>query len=96
MTLADWIAGLDGADAIPAADPIFTWAQSVSLPRDWIALAWWGFEARYGDDPKKYTDWRAVFRRAVKEGWLSLWRIDRSGSYYLTTEGEQLRREMTA
>lgn len=94
QTLADWIVSLAGGDAVVADDPIFGWAESVGLPRDWLALAWWGFEARYADDAKTYADWRAVFRRAVREDWLKLWRVDREGNYTLTTAGEQLRREM--
>ena len=96
VTLTAWIEALEGSDAIPADDTLFAWAKSVGLPREWIALAWWGFEARYAEDAKKYTDWRAVFRRAVREDWLKLWRVDRDGSYSLTTAGEQLRREMAS
>ena len=96
VTLPEWIERLAGGDAIAADDPLFRWAQSVGVPREWIALAWWGFEARYTDNPKRYSDWRAVFRRAVKEDWLKLWRVDRDGGYVLTTAGEALRREMGA
>lgn len=99
VVLPDWIASLDGADAVPAADAIFAWATSVGIPADWIALAWWAFENRYGDGgkdaAKTYTDWRAVFRSAVKEDWLKLWRQGRNG-WELTTAGESVRREMEA
>src|SRR5690606_11885369 len=94
VTLPDWIAALGDGDAVAADDPLFDWAQQAGIPREWIALAWWAFEARYADNPKRYSDWRAVFRRAVKEDWLKLWRVDRDGGYVLTTAGEQVRREM--
>lgn len=95
VTLAAWIDALEGADAVPADDPLFDWAQTTGIPRDWIALAWWGFEARYAEAAKTYADWRAVFRRAVREDWLRLWRKGRDG-WELTTAGEGVRREMEA
>jgi len=99
VTLADWIDRLDGADAVPADDPIFDWAGKVGLPRDWIALAWWAFEGRYTGDgqgaAKTYADWRATFRNAVREDWLKLWRMGPDG-YLLTTAGQQAQREMRA
>jgi hypothetical protein len=97
QTLPDWLASLpDDALAVPADDPVFEWAGKVGLPREWIALAWWAFEARYESDAKTYRDWRAVFRRAVREDWLRLWRTNRrDGGWELTTTGEQVRLEMT-
>ena len=99
VTLADWIDRLDGADAVPADDPLFDWAAKVGLPRDWIALAWWAFEGRYTGDgqgaAKTYADWRATFRNAVREDWLKLWRAGPDG-YLLTTAGQQAQREMRA
>lgn len=98
VTLAEWIAEV-GTEAVPAADPLFDWAAKVGIPRDWIALAWWAFEGRYTGDgqgaAKTYADWRAVFRNAVKEDWLKLWRVGPDG-YVLTTAGQQTQREMRA
>lgn len=99
VVLADWIEALDGADAVPADDPLFAWAASVRLPRDWIALAWWAFEGRYttgSSAAKKYTDWRAAFRDHVQRDFLKLWAINRDGEYYLTTAGKQAQMEMRA
>lgn len=94
VRLADWISALDGGDTVPSDDPLFDWAQTAGIPREWIALAWWAFEARYESDTKTYTDWRAVFRRAVREDWLRLWRKARTGGWELTTAGEGVRCEM--
>jgi hypothetical protein len=95
--LTDWITALEG-DAVPADDPLFAWAATVGLPREWIALAWWAFEGSYTGDgqgrAKKYTDWRATFRNAVKNDWLKLWRVGTDGGYFLTTAGQQAQREM--
>ena len=99
VTLTQWVADLNGADAVPAEDPIFGWAAKVGLPRDWIGLAWWAFESRYTGDGqgrgKTYTDWLATFRNAVRDDWLKLWRTGPDG-YYLTTAGHQALREMGA
>ncbi|WP_144898487.1 hypothetical protein [Luteimonas cucumeris] len=92
-TLTAWADSLTD-DAVPAADPIFDWAQSVGIPREWIAVAWWIFEGRYTDSDKAYSDWRAVFRKAVREDWLKAWRQTRSGEWELTTAGVQAQREM--
>lgn len=94
VRLTDWIAALDGGDTVPSDDPLFDWAQTAGIPREWIALAWWAFEVRYESDTKTYTDWRAVFRRAVREDWLRLWRKARAGGWELTTAGEGVRCEM--
>lgn len=99
VVLADWIEALGGADAVPADDPLFAWAASVRLPRDWIALAWWAFEGRYttgSGAAKKYIDWRAAFRDHVQRDFLKLWAINRDGEYYLTTTGKQAELEMRA
>lgn len=100
VTLAAWIESLDG-EAIPSADPLFAWAASVNLPREWIALAWWVFEGRYTlgtpqQRAKKYTDWRAAFRDHVQRDFLKLWAISRDGDYFLTTTGKQAEMEMRA
>lgn len=97
ITFAAWADSLGDDSAVAADDPIFAWANSTGINSDWIALAWWVFEARYSDNPKTYTDWRAVFRKAVREDWLKAWRHDaRENRFVLTTVGEQARREMEA
>lgn len=97
VTFDQWTAGLDGEDAVSADDPIFEWAKATGINPDWIALAWWSFEGRYSDNAKTYADWRAVFRRAVKEDWMKVWRLDaRENRFVLTTAGELARLEMEA
>ena len=99
VTLAEWLAAEAeaGRKAVPSDDPIFAWADSIQLPREFLHLAWIEFKARYTAPPvrgarqKGYTDWRAVFRKACREGWLKLWAID-GQHYVLTTAGQQARR----
>lgn len=97
QTFTAWVDSLADEDAIRADDPIFEWAGNTGIPADWIGLAWWVFEGRYSDSTKKYADWRAVFRKAVREDWLKVWRLDaRDNRFVLTTTGELARREMEA
>jgi hypothetical protein len=60
----------------------------VSLPRHFLSLAWAEFKSRYSQKTKRYTDWRAVFRSAVRENWLKLWLLN-GDTYTLTTVGQQ-------
>ena len=92
VTLTVWLDNLpESEDIIRPDDPIYQWAEQVGLADDMIGLAWSAFEAKYSQAAKKYIDWRAVFRTAVRENWLKLWYI-RDGQHMLTTVGEQSRR----
>ena len=96
LTLSDWVLSLPETEEIISEDDgIYEWAEKQQIPRTWIALAWSSFEARYVDKRKKYSDWRRVFRTAVREDWLRLWRADPGGrGWTLTTAGEMAQREM--
>jgi hypothetical protein len=98
VTLGEWIAELDGADAVPPGDPIFAYADRIDLPSDFLELAWLAIKHRYTEiqPTKAYTDWRAVFRRAVRENWMNLWYADPAGGFRLTTPGTQALRERDA
>jgi hypothetical protein len=64
------------------------------MNHDFILYAWLEFKRRYAeDDSKKYKDWRATFRNAVRENWFKLWFIADDGSCGLTTRGKQVQRE---
>jgi hypothetical protein len=77
-----------GVAAIPAGDPVFTYADSVGLSREFIALAWEWFKDRM--EGKRKKDWRAHFRNAVKENWPKLWyRVSADDGWALTTAGIQ-------
>ena len=84
VTFAEWTASLPAdVDAIPGDDPVFAYADRVGLPRDFIALEWAWFEAKYSGASKaqRYADWRQTFRNAVEGGWGNLWRVNASGEY---------------
>lgn len=91
-TITDWLLTLGTEDAIPESDAVFRYAEQVKLPRDFLALAWSEFEARHGESGKKYKDWRAAFRKCVRDNWYRLWWLDDAGEYSLTTAGKQAQR----
>ena len=94
-TLTAYLTHCEARDvaAIPEDDAVFAWAESVRLPAEYVGMAWRWFKAKYGPGgdraTKRYADWRAVFRNAVKDGWPKYWGIGQDGAYYLTTQGKQ-------
>ena len=91
LPLTDWLAQVAaaGEKAIPDDDPVRSYAAQAGIPDDFMPLAWAEFKARHSEpDAKTYTDWRAVFRKAVRGNWLKLWFVNQDG-YQLTTAGKQ-------
>lgn len=85
-----WLRSLDG-DAIPADDPIFSYAENAGIPLDFLELSWHRFVEDMRERGKRQKDWRAHYRNAVKGNWLKLWWLQ-DGEYRLTTAGEQAKR----
>jgi hypothetical protein len=84
-----------GESLIPEDDPVFAYAAEVGIPDEFMALAWAEFKHRYSQpDAKRYKDWRAVFRKAIRGNWLKLWLLD-GNAYRLTTVGQQAQRTRT-
>ena len=100
ITFPKWIESIpDDQDAIPKEHHVFTYADRVGIPRDFLALAWAYFEKYYSvgnGKAKKYKSWPDHFRTAVEDGYGKLWGIDQNGAYYLTTAGKQLQLEVNA
>jgi len=97
LTFDEWFAAIpDGEDVIRDDDPICDDFDALNIPMDWRGLAWAAFAQKYRDQPKRYSDWRAVYRRAVREDWIKVWRALPDGALVLTTVGEQLRRKLAA
>lgn len=91
LPLTDWLAQVAaaGEKAIPDDDPVRSYAAKAGIPDDFLLLGWVEFKARYTQpDAKTYTDWRQVFRNAVRGNWLKLWFV-KDGQYQLTTAGQQ-------
>ena len=89
-----------GQEVIPGDDPVFTYAETVGLPTEYVALAWAWFKGRYGSGGdsagKRYADWRAAFRNAVKGNWPKYWAVAPTGEVYLTATGKLAQREAQA
>ncbi|QLB64020.1 hypothetical protein A9O66_14395 [Paraburkholderia caribensis] len=82
-----------GESAVPADDPIFTWADKARVPREMLLLCWQVFkETHLAAERKQQIDWRAHFRNSVRNSWYRLWYFDLNGECRLTTAGEQARR----
>jgi len=93
--LKSWLEAVKakGEKSIAETDPVFTYAAEVGIPSDFLRLAWLEFRHRYSQpDAKRYRDWRAVFRKAVRGNWLKLWFVGADGVYGLTTVGHQAQR----
>ncbi len=91
LRLTDWLRQVAeaGEKAIPDNDPVRSYAAQAGIPAGFLLLAWVEFRARYSEpDAKTYTDWRQVFRNAVRGNWLKLWFVNQGG-YQLTTAGRQ-------
>jgi hypothetical protein len=78
----------EGKKPIPEDDPVFEYSESVGIPVEWLHLCWREFMERYLDKPKRYKNWRQVFRNAVRGNWYKLWYVNPSGEMALTTQGQ--------
>jgi uncharacterized protein YdaU (DUF1376 family) len=96
ICLSAWLDSVkaSGQKPIPEDDAVFTYAEGVGIPAEFLRLAWLEFRHRYTQpEAKRYRDWRAVFRRAVRGNWLKVWFLDpASNQYGLTTVGLQAQR----
>jgi hypothetical protein len=97
MTFDRWVTHLSetGQKAIPTGHSTLAYAEQVGLPPEFLRLHWLTFQRRYAGTAKRYSDWRLVFLKSVKENWLKLWAISSDGEYYLTTVGKQAHIEFT-
>lgn len=91
----DWLQEIhaQGEQAIQDSDPILDYPNEIGMSDEFLRVAWFAFKTAYADKPKKYTDWRSVFRRYVRENWGKLWWFD-GVQYALTTVGHQARNEL--
>jgi hypothetical protein len=98
MMFGDWLAATvaSGEDAIPAADPVFQYAETAGIPDDFLKLQWGEFKQRYSTNDKRYKDWREVFRKSVRGNWFRLWALREGQDAMLTTAGVQANRVMQA
>lgn len=84
-----------GVVAIPPDAAVFSYADKIGLPPEFLDLAWAEFESRHTGNGKRYRDWPAAFLNAVKGNWFKLWWVQ-EGEYRLTTPGVQAQRAASA
>lgn len=79
--------------AISDYKPVFEYADKVSLPVEFVQLAWFEFGRQFGaggvNEAKLQVDWRKTFRNYVEKNYLKLWWLKPEGGYELTTLGRQ-------
>lgn len=94
LTLRDWLARCQrrGEQAIAPDDPVWSYAEGVGLPPDFVALAWQQFKRRRLGAGKRQRDWRRAFRDSVESCAYRLWRFTAEGGAVLSTEGLQAQR----
>lgn len=94
----DWIESTkaENKKPIPEDHAVFSYADKVGLPIEYIRLCWLEFKTRFTDDAKtKKIDWAAHFHTYVRKNYFRLW-FEKDGGWQLTTTGIQLQKEMRA
>ncbi|PTT89008.1 hypothetical protein DBR42_08655, partial [Pelomonas sp. HMWF004] len=94
MPLQSWLDAVQasGQDAVPEDDEVFSYADTVGLPRSFVALCWREFKRRQLKSGKRQRDWRERFRECVTGNWYGLWLLAAGQDARLSTNGEQARR----
>lgn len=90
ICITTWLARCkaEGRKPIPEDDPVWTYAEQVGIPDEFIGLAWAEFKARRMDSGKRQRDYPQAFRNSVRGNWFRLWWTD-GRTYSLTTQGQQ-------
>lgn len=96
----DWLTECKaaGQKPVPPEDGVFTYAEEIGLPDDFVRLAWIEFGRKYREPgARTYVDWRQHFRNAVRENWYRLWYRNAEGTgWCLTARGMQVNEELKA
>ncbi len=72
----------------PEDDTIYTYAETLGIPQDWMLYAWEVFKANMIEGGVLQADWRAKFRKYVRNDYLKLWYKDSAtNGFKLTTAG---------
>ncbi len=93
LTFAEWVDDCRsrGEPRFQEYEPLETWIGAQKLPREWVVLWTFAFEAnqRASENPRRQKDWRVTVMRYLRNGWgPKLWRRDmKSGSWVLTDAG---------
>ncbi|SMP71836.1 replication protein [Noviherbaspirillum suwonense] len=91
-----WIAETkeQGIKPIPEDHSVFTYAEKIALPIDYVRLCWLEFKTEHaGNTEKTQRDWPKAFSNYVRKNYYRLW-FGKDGGWSLTTRGIQLEKEM--
>ncbi len=78
-----------GTKPVPKDSAVFKYAEDVSLPPEYLSLAWKEFKDRNIANRKKYKSWPLAFLNCVRDNWYGLWWVSDDGEYRLTSKGKQ-------
>lgn len=96
LCFADWMAKVkaEGTEAIPEDHSVFSYAEEIKLPREFLRLCWLEFRNEHADrKDKQQKDWPGTFKVYVRKNYYRLW-FKKDNEWQLTTAGIQLKEEM--
>lgn len=96
VCFADWMGSVktEGEKPIPEDHAVFSYADKIGLPIEYVRLCWLEFKRTFADNgKKKYSDWPSAFANYVRKNYFRLW-FEKDGQWLLTTAGIQLQKEM--
>jgi len=77
-----------GEVPVPDGDPVFSYAESIDLPVEWLHLCWLEFVERHRDGHKRYRSWRRAFLNCVRGNWYRIWYAGDDGTLHLSSQGK--------
>jgi DNA-binding Lrp family transcriptional regulator len=82
-----------GEKSIPEGDPVFSYAEEIGIPFEFLSLCWKEFVDRNEESGKRYIDWRKAFRNCVRANWYKIWAVSADNHVVLTTQGKLAERK---
>jgi hypothetical protein len=79
----------EGEKFLPDGDPLFSWGKEIGISYEFLSIAFnWFRDYHLEEAPeKKQKDWRATFRRYVRQDWCKLW-FRKDGAWHLNVKGK--------
>lgn len=95
QTFDQWIDSLSKEQSQAEGEKIEAYLQKIGAPEHFcdLFIAW---APQKFADGKRQASWPRTLMNYLRNGWHGLWAPSREGGFYLTTAGEQLRRELEA
>ena len=77
-----------GVDPIPEDSIVFKNADQLSLPHEFVIIAWEHFKDYWLGKPSPKSDWVQTFNNCLKNDGYSAYRKNANGEWFLTTKGK--------